>query len=296
MHADSGKLESMQLAAFPQCSLFEQTMLADVVTVRYHEPRGQETTEADREQIQIPLEPDIETLARIDVAVHSSPASTAYAMGESYDSWFSARFGFATRLVYIGDGRREVLGSVNPRSEPASDGGGWRTTLSSILSSPWSTDVRDPWITFTDVAPFLITTEASLADVNARLAGDAEVAMYKFRPNIVVDGEHAWEEDFWAELSVDSRRITLTANCGRCSSINVDYATGRPAVGELGTVLKRMMKDRRVDLGVKYSPIFGRYGFLVDGGDVHVAVGDDVMVTKRRAERTRFEWPGLSSS
>ncbi|KAI1503968.1 hypothetical protein F5X99DRAFT_374009 [Biscogniauxia marginata] len=102
----------------------------------------------------------------------------------------------------------------------------------------------------------------------------------------------AWEEDFWAELELrrcegddekqkkdnrinqrrrrrnrdrDSRhpRLALTANCARCISININYDTGHPAAGEQGTVLKKLMRDRRVDRGNKWSPVFGRYAFLM---------------------------------
>ncbi|KAK7754056.1 hypothetical protein SLS62_003902 [Diatrype stigma] len=79
-----------------------------------------------------------------------------------------------------------------------------------------------------------------------------------------------YEEDYWAELLVrsgsggrDGPRLALTANCARCVSINIDYETGRPAEGERGSVLKKLMKDRRVDTGNKWSPIFGRYAFLL---------------------------------
>ena len=75
--------------------------------------------------------------------------------------------------------------------------------------------------------------------------------------NIVVDGDVAWDEDFWTELQVHSGdkqaaaapRLALTANCGRCRSINIDYDTGRVGEGEAGTLLKKLMKDRRVDAG-----------------------------------------------
>ena len=122
--------------------------------------------------------------------------------------------------------------------------------------------------------------------------------MYKFRPNIVVDGhaEDAWAEDFWAELRIGAENtLQLTGNCVRCVSLNVDYKTGKPAEGEEGNVLKRLMKDRRVDVGSKWSPVFGRYAFL--GGrhskGIVIAVGDGVEVTRRNAERTVWDWPDL---
>lgn len=107
----------------------------------------------------------------------------------------------------------------------------------------------------------------------------------KFRPNLVVDGEGvAWDEDFWGEVKVvrDGLSIVLTSNCARCTSINVDLDRGRMGEGESGSLLKKMMKDRRVDLGHKWTPIFGRYGFPTHGGEIKVR--DEVVVSKSNKE------------
>jgi uncharacterized protein YcbX len=113
----------------------------------------------------------------------------------------------------------------------------------------------------------------------------------KFRPNIVISGsEEEFAEDYWAELATgDKLKIVLTANCSRCTSLNVDYATGKFGASESGKILKKLQADRRVDPGAKYSPIFGRYGFL-DKMPVgsSLKVGDEVTVVKRNAERSRF--------
>lgn len=60
--------------------------------------------------------------------------------------------------------------------------------------------------------------------------------------------------------------------------------------GESGKLLKKMMRDRRVDSGNKWSPIFGRYGFPTQGGEIRV--GDEVLVTKRNKDHT--VWSELS--
>jgi len=44
-----------------------------------------------------------------------------------------------------------------------------------------------------------------------------------------------------------------------------------------------------VDLGMKYSPIFGRYGFVSKPSEGKIlSVGDKVVVSRRLDERTRF--------
>jgi hypothetical protein len=144
----------------------------------------------------------------------------------------------------------------------------------------------DTTINFSDGAAILLASEASLEDLHPRLGGEKAV-LEKFRPNIVADGEgKAWDEDFWGEVKIGKLglRIVLTANCARCTSINVDLDKGRMGEGESGKLLKKMMKDRRIDPGKKWEPIFGRYGFPTQGGEIRV--GDEVVVSKRNKDHT----------
>lgn len=147
-------------------------------------------------------------------------------------------------------------------------------------------------ITFADTAPYLLVSATSVDNVSERLGGGLDMDVTKFRPNIVVAGaKEAFEEDFWAEVVIGSgkegkARLLLTANCVRCQSLNVDYATGAMAQGEMGNVLKKLMKDRRVDKGAKFSPVFGRYVFLDGESEGQtVQVGDEVVVTRLMDER-----------
>jgi uncharacterized protein YcbX len=317
VHPSTGELKKMQLDTHPRCALFEQRIVPasqdgeeSVVIVRY---LGDQTEDSDAtkddEPLRVPLEPDMSTLEKIDVVLHDSPAS-AYRMGDSYDAWLSQRFGVRTMLVYIGDGRRAVLGQTLP-PKPAhgqQQQQGWISSLASYITGPQGNSA--PSIAFSDVAPLLVASEASLRDVRERLLQGQPVEMYKFRPNIVVDGEgeESWAEDFWAELEISPGHagekdgdssgksiLQLTGNCVRCMSLNVDYKTGKQAEGEQGNVLKRLMKDRRVDTGSKWSPVFGRYAFLdsrhTEG--ITASVGDGAEVSKRNAERTVWDWPGM---
>jgi uncharacterized protein YcbX len=299
-------LDKIQLSKYPQCALFSQELVDNgtAVHVKYMAP-AEPLVPADPKQSEtlvVPLEPDVADLNREDVNVHNSAVS-AYRMGGHYDEWFSACFGFQVALLYIGDERRPVLGTFSPKSKAQQSGPakGWLSTISSYVAGGGGAAEEPDWLNFSDCAPYLVATEASLANVSARLS-QGDMDMIKFRPNIVVDGQTQWDEDFWAELSLlpegtsgESSRspaITLTKMCNRCTSVNVDYDTGRVAEGERGAVLKKLMSDRRVDKGVKYSPIFGRYGFLAPGADgLAIRVGDEIWVTGRTEERSVWDWP-----
>lgn len=338
-------LRKLQLSGFPQCALFSQQIVpassssstpspSDTILVRYHIPNPplidhhplQDTT------LSVPLVPDTSALEPVSVDLHGSPAE-ALRMGEPYDAFFSACFGFPTILVHIGSGRRRVLGTLAPGSSPAEQPKQQQQQSPSLLSSITSylpsfsapqgeekekQSDEQAWLTFTDCAPYLITSNSSLsypplAPLQEQRSDDeqspASKMMGKFRPNIAVDdpAEAPFAEDYWAELALPgsaprNARFLLTANCGRCSSLNVDYSLGRAAAGPEGKLLNTLMKERRVDPGHKYAPVFGRYAFLavdeghggngddVEGSRVRVRVGDEVVVTRRNADRTVFDW------
>lgn len=149
---------------------------------------------------------------------------------------------------------------------------------------------REDRISFADCAPYLVISETSIDNVSARLPDGEEVDRTKFRPNIVVSGaKTAFEEDFWTELGLGptQARLLLTGNCVRCSSLNVNFQTGKLMNYNSGNLFKKLMRDRRVDSGARYSPVFGRYSFVdrVDAGKP-IRVGDSVEILARGKERT----------
>ncbi|OQV01889.1 MOSC domain-containing protein [Cladophialophora immunda] len=285
------------------------------------------------ELLPVPLSPETAGLAEVEVTMHYSPC-IGYDMGEEYNRWFSERFGYEVKLLYIGGNRRKVLGNMPPKAAAqertgavASANAGANSWLGSITSTATSlaraitgagdsdTDKEDQYegidegISFADVAPYLVISTKSWENAQRRLPADEEMDISKFRPNIIVEGaDEDFEEDYWAEILIgdagdgdESRRakIVLTQNCARCNSLNVDYATGKVGEGESGKILKKLQSDRRVDPGAKWSPVFGRYGFLArvpEGKSAaEIKVGDEVTIVRRNSERTRFVWPNLST-
>ena len=298
----NGKLENMTITYFSELALFLQSVemwedddsTADTVIVTFSPPENGET-----KTMGIPLKPDVFKLEVVDLSLHQSPTK-AYNMSEPYNSWFSSCFGYEVMLVYLGSHRRPVLGNLSPSSlNTKSSNSSWLRSITASVSGLTSSKTEDEGITFADVAPYLIVTEESVNDVSQRLPLGTNMDVTKFRPNIVLSGSAtAYDEDFWGGLKitcntqepVDPIQMIITQNCARCKSINIDYSTGTQGIDESGSVLKKLMKDRRVDSGAKYSPIFGRYGFLGsnDSSGRTIAVGDEVIVSKRNEERTKF--------
>lgn len=318
VHREEGpkqiRLENMVITQFNELALFLQSIqpVEDAVSsagtfiVTFNPPHGEVTA-----TIEIPLVPELVDPEVVDVTMHQSPTK-AYKMGEPYDSWFSSCLGYEVVLVYLGQNLRRVLGNLSPRSidqrhHVTADT--WLSSISNnilginIFSFGMSKSKEDEGITFADCAPYLIITEESFNDAAKRFPAGSMLDITKFRPNIVLSGSNAaYEEDFWAQLLITNVtdvkqkkeqmgvELILTQNCVRCTSINVDYSTGKQGADESGKVLKKLTKDRRVDKGKKYSPVFGRYGFLKSAASPmkHITLGDEVVVVKRNTERTGF--------
>lgn len=295
--AEPANLKSMHVPHIPAMCLFQVAIhtTGSSFVVSFNPPEPNASSHNKEDTLEIPFEPEereLERLERVTVEMYKSGCS-AYNMGSIYNHWFSSKFGFPVVLAFWGGNARPVLGNLpgRPASEVTKPHGALTKALTSVPILGSLLGGNESGIAFNDMAPFLVINETSVADVTSRIGQVMDPS--KFRPNIIVNGaKTAFEEDFWAELTFGAgTKILLTANCVRCASLNVDYRTGAPGKGKDGEVLKVLQKDRRVDLGSKYSPVFGRYGFPGKedaGGDKVLRVGDVVVVSKRNEERTTF--------
>lgn len=325
------QLERMTVTFFAEMGLFTQEVrLADsTFTVTYNPPSDTNSGDIGQKTLNLPLEPEIDTLEEVDVSLHGSD-TRAMNVGKEINDWFSSCFGWEVMLVYLPPGNsRKVLGNLAPQNaqKKANQEAGntaqnsWLSAVTNYVPTILQSNepqMEEEGITFADCAPYLVVTEESVRDVSKRFPDGAKADVTKFRPNIVLEGaEAAFTEDYWAAISISPESgpgmdIILTQNCIRCQSLDIDYTNGTFAKEEKGTMLKKLMRDRRVDEGKKYSPVFGRYGFLVRKEGGTVTIGDEVSVSKRNEERTRFcacdrldegrrdrftdcvaDWPGL---
>jgi len=80
---------------------------------------------------------------------------------------------------------------------------------------------------FPDMAPVLVANEKSIAELNARVKAKGEEApdltIERFRPNIIVEGTEAWNEDVWKMISIgvgeNKLHLNVLARCARCQVI-----------------------------------------------------------------------------
>jgi uncharacterized protein YcbX len=121
-------------------------------------------------------------------------------------------------------------------------------------------------VSFADGYPYLLATESSLADLNARL--DTPITMDRFRPNIVLDGDAPFAEDDWTELRIGEVRFTVTKPCDRCSVTTVDPISGKRGKEPLRTLATFRKWDDSVWFGVN----------LVANDPGELRVGDPVVL------------------
>ena len=81
---------------------------------------------------------------------------------------------------------------------------------------------------FADGYAYLMIGEASLADLNARLAERKQpaVPMNRFRPNLVVSGAAPYAEDGWKQIRIGDSVFAAGKPCGRCQVPTTDQTTG----------------------------------------------------------------------
>jgi len=140
-----------------------------------------------------------------------------------------------------------------------------------LASSKWTGEREVPTL-FSDGFPMLVTSEASLADLNHRLAAQGRDAlpMNRFRPNLVIDGIEAFEEDYAATIRIGAACLQPVKPCARCPMPSVDQATGRFGPDPLD-ILQTYRANPLVDGGIT----FGMNAILIEGEHTLVRVGQD---------------------
>ena len=130
---------------------------------------------------------------------------------------------------------------------------------------------------FADGYPFLVTSEASLAELNRRLqaGGHAPVGIERLRPNLVLAGVQAHDEDRLAELRIAGADGAVVLQpvkpCARCPIPNIDPQTATSSPEVLAT-LSQYRADARVDGQLS----FGMNAIILDGVERTLRVGDAV--------------------
>ncbi|WP_338922188.1 MOSC domain-containing protein [Pseudomonas silesiensis] len=82
----------------------------------------------------------------------------------------------------------------------------------------------DDRVAFADGFPLLLIGQASLEDLSQKVGQELE--MLRFRPNLVIEGTHAYAEDSWKRIRIGDVEFRVVKPCSRCILTTVDPQTG----------------------------------------------------------------------
>ncbi len=170
--------------------------------------------------------------------------------GADLDAWFSDALGRPCHLMWMPDDARRPIDHDAATS--------------------------DDRAAFSDAFPVLVASQASLDDLNARLAarGQPPVTMERFRPNVVVAGDAApYAEDDWGRVRVGDLALDLVKPCARCVVTTIDPDTARGGAEPLRTLNEYRKVGGKV--------MFAQNALVRAGGPVRV--GDAVVPAGRSA-------------
>ncbi|XP_070571369.1 mitochondrial amidoxime-reducing component 1-like isoform X2 [Ptychodera flava] len=134
---------------------------------------------------------------------------------------------------------------------------------------------QDDAIAYQDSSSYNILGEASLKDLNQRL--ENPVSMKNFRPNFVISGSKAFEEDEWKYLQIGDTSFRRYKYCQRCKVTTVDPETGIMNETEPLQTLRsyRLCKEDSPEKSIYgLNPLFGVNIMAENEGTVRV--GDTV--------------------
>lgn len=165
----------------------------------------------------------------------------AWDAGDAAADWFSRYLGVSCRLTYMPE---DTFRAINPKY----------------------LDRRQP-VSFADGFPFLLISEASLADLNSRL--ETPIEMLRFRPNLVVRGCEPFAEDRWRRIRIGMIEFDVVKPCSRCAIPNID-----PATGERGGEPYRTLAGYRTN---EFGVCFGQNLVHRNGGILRVGDALEVL-------------------
>lgn len=147
-----------------------------------------------RRPIELPLAPEGGRLVRVRVW---RDETSGFPVAPEADAWLTSFLGTASRLVYM---PHDVVRAVHP-----------------------AYGVPGDRVSFADAFPFLVLSDASLADLNARLT--VPLPMTRFRPNVVVAGCEPYAEDGWRGFRSCGIEFRVVKPCARCVVTTTDQRT-----------------------------------------------------------------------
>ncbi len=142
-------------------------------------------------------------------------------VSDEADKWFSEKLQATCRLVYMDDDTHVMINE--------------QYNISNSLTS------------FSDGFPILMISEASLADLNSKAT--ESVLMNRFRPNIVISGAGAFEEDGMKEFVINGITFYGAKPSARCTITTINQSTGEKGKEPLKTLATYRSLNNKIYFG-----------------------------------------------
>jgi len=193
------------------------------------------------ESIDIPFQPPLPST--VPVTVWDDMCEAQY-VNDQVDEWLSDMLSANCRLVYMPDSSR-------------------RRVDTRYAANNEITNLSDGY-------PVLMIGEASLADVNRRMA--IPLPMNRFRPNIVFSGGSPFEEDTMAHFTIRGMDFYAVKPCARCVITTINQDNALAAKEPLKTLAAYRNKNNKIYFGQN----------ILYRGSGLVQVGDRIEVMERK--------------
>jgi uncharacterized protein YcbX len=154
------------------------------------------------------------------------------------DEWFSDMLSYNCRLVYMPDETNRFVDVQYAQNREITS--------------------------FSDGYPLLMIGQASLDDLNSRLA--EPLPMNRFRPSIVFTGGAPFQEDDMKEFEINGITFYGVKPCARCTVTTIDQFTGSKGKEPLKTLSSYRMRNNNVYFG--QNLLFANTGILRVGDTI----------------------------
>lgn len=220
---------------FPEMNFLQPEIDSEIMTIRHKQGK---------------LEPLSISMSEPNVSAESVVVWDDTCSGKPVDSkadeWFSKAINKPVRLLFM---HKKGVRPADPR---------YAITESDEVS-------------YADCYPVLIISEASLVMLNSKT--DVSIPMNRFRPNIVISGATAHQEDELREIEVNGLKMYGVKPSARCVMTTIDINTGQRGKEPLKTLATYRKTGHKILFGENFIP----------AAEGTVNVGDEITVKEKKS-------------
>lgn len=130
-------------------------------------------------------------------------------------------------------------------------------------------------LSFADGYPLLLTTEASFNAVQQ--ACSSPILSTQFRPNMIINGINAFEEQQWEQIQIGEVKFLHTKPCERCV-----LTTRNPEKNQIDSQMEPFRTLKKINTNKQGLPLFGINLIPLNTGTIRV--GDSVKILSFKNE------------